>query len=74
MTAKCTGDMGPWSGPAPCCYQSRCSILIPQGDEARLCWGLLNPCVLWSVGFKALTLPKQGNKIVDICKMPTVCQ
>ena len=32
-------------------------ILIPQGDEARLCWALLNPCVLWSVGFKALTPP-----------------
>lgn len=28
--------------------------LFPQGNEATLVWGLLNPCVLWRLGFKAL--------------------
>ena len=28
--------------------------LFPQGSEATLFWGLLNPCVLWRLGFKAL--------------------
>lgn len=56
MTAKCPGDAG---GHRVALHRAvarvDAGILIPQGDEAWLCRGLLNPCIFWSVGFKAPT-------------------